>query len=261
MPDADVVGLEVTGGVGVIRLNRPPVNAINTAMHAQLAAAAQAATSHPDVRAVVIYGGERAFAAGADIKEMADQTSAQMAVYGRSLIEAIDAVARIRQPVIAAITGYALGGGCELALAADFRVIAEDALIGLPEITLGVIPGAGGTQRLPRIVGVTKAKEMIFSGRAVKGPEAMRIGLASRVVPAAEVYPAALEWARQLAVGATAALAAAKFAIDAGTEVDLASGLRIEAQVFAALFSTQDQATGMRSFIENGPGKASFSGH
>lgn len=248
------------GAVGVIRLNRPPVNAINGAMHVELGLAVAAVHDDPSIRAVVIFGGERAFAAGADIKEMADKGPAEMARYGRALFEAVDGVARIRVPTIAAITGYALGGGCELALAADFRVIADNALIGLPEITLGVIPGAGGTQRLPRLIGVTAAKELVFSGRPLRGQQAVDIGLASKAVPAAEVFDTALAWARELAAGPTAALAAAKYAIDAGTEVDLATGLRLEAAVFTALFATEDQKTGMRSFVENGPGKATFSG-
>lgn len=258
--DSALVRLEIVGAVGVIRLDRPPVNAINAAMHAPLRSAAETAATDPAIRAVVIYGGEKAFAAGADIKEMAGRSVTEIASYGRTLIEAIDAVARIPKPVIAAVTRYALGGGCELALAADFRVLGDDALIGLPEITLGVIPGGGGTQRLPRIVGVTKAKELIYGGRPVRGEEAVRIGLASRAVPADEVYTTALAWAAELATGPTVALAAAKYAIDGGTEMDLASGLRLEAQLFSNLFGTADQKAGMRSFIESGPGKAAFTG-
>lgn len=257
---AELIRLEIVGNVGVIRLDRPPVNAINSQMHGDLAAAARAAAENDDVRAVVVYGGEKAFAAGADIKEMADRTPSQISVYGGHLSGAVDAVARIPKPVIAAVIGYALGGGCELALAADFRVVAEDALLGLPEITLGVIPGAGGTQRLPRLIGVTKAKEMIFGGRPVSGAEAVAIGLASRAVPADQVYGESLAWAKKLATGATAAIGAAKSAIDTGLDGDLATGLRWEATVFAGLFATDDQKTGMRSFIENGPGKAIFAG-
>lgn len=257
----ELVRLEIIGSVGVIRLDRPPVNAINAQMHGDLAAAATAAADNEQVRAVVIYGGEKAFAAGADIKEMADKSPSQIAVYGRHLTEAIDAVARIPKPVIAAVTGYALGGGCELALAADFRVVAQDALLGLPEITLGVIPGAGGTQRLPRLIGVTKAKEMIFGGRPIKGVDAVSIGLASRAVPAGEVYSESLAWAEKLALGATVAIGVAKLAIDNGMDGDLATGLRLEAAVFAGLFATDDQSTGMRSFVENGPGKATFAGN
>lgn len=257
---AELVRLEIVGNVGIIRLDRPPVNAINSQMHGDLAAAARAAAENQDVRSVLIYGGEKAFAAGADIKEMAERTPSQIAIYGGQLTEAVDAVARIPKPVIAAVIGYALGGGCELALAADFRVVAEDALLGLPEITLGVIPGAGGTQRLPRLIGVTKAKEMIFGGRPITGVEAVAIGLASRAAPADRVYDVSLTWAKNLATGATAALGAAKSAIDNGLDGDLATGLRWEATVFAGTFATEDQKTGMRSFIENGPGKATFAG-
>ena len=259
--DAELIRTEREGAVAVIRLNRPPVNALNAAMLRSIGETAAALSADDSVRAVVLYGGERAFAAGADIKEMAGMSAAEMAVHTRSVFVAMDVVAAIRQPVIAAVTGYALGGGCELALAADFRVIAEDAKIGLPEIQLGVIPGAGGTQRLPRLVGVTKAKEMIFGGRPVDGVEAVRIGLASRAVPAAEVYPSALEWATRLAAGPTMALAAAKAAIDHSTEIDIVKGVALEGRLFSALFDTEDQKIGMTSFIENGPGKATFTGH
>jgi enoyl-CoA hydratase/carnithine racemase len=248
------------GTVAIIRLDRPPVNAINRAMHGQLTAAAATVSADLDVRAVVLYGGARAFAAGADIKEMVDCPPDDITAYIASLSGAMDAVAAIRQPVIAAISRYALGGGCELALAADFRVIGEDALIGLPEITLGVIPGAGGTQRLPRLIGPSRAKELIFSGQPVRGSEAAAIGLVSRAVPAEEVLPVALAWARELAAGPTVALAAAKQAIDRGVEGDLQAGLRREIELFTGLFATEDQAHGMRSFLESGPGAATFTG-
>ncbi len=257
---SELVHLEIDGAVGVIRLDRPPVNAINRAMHAEILAAAGQADDDPDIRAVVVYGGPRAFAAGADIREMAELGPDEITVYGGALTAALDRVARISKPVIAAVTGYALGGGCELALAADFRVVAEDAQLGLPEITLGVLPGAGGTQRLPRIIGVTSAKEMIFSGRPVTGTRAVEIGLASRAVPAGEVFEAALDWARRLATGATAAIALAKAAIDGGLDRDLAGGLEIETAAFAATFATADQEIGMKSFLTDGPGKAQFTG-
>ena len=260
MPDAEFVRLEVDGAVGVIRLDRPPVNAINSQVHAELLAVAQEVATRTDIRAVVVYGGERAFAAGADIKEMADQTPETIAVFGSTLTAAIDAVARLPKPVIAAVTGYALGGGCELALAADFRVVADNARIGLPEITLGVYPGAGGTQRLPRLIGVSLAKELIFTGRPVTGEEAAEIGLANAAVPAEEVFATAMKMAQRFASGATAAIAAAKRAIDDGMDTDLASGLKIESAGFAALFATADQKAGMRSFIDDGPGKATFTG-
>jgi enoyl-CoA hydratase len=236
------------------------VNAINTVIHRELLEVAGQVAGHPEIRAVVLYGGERAFAAGADIKEMLDRTPGDLATLGRALNDAVNAVARLTQPVIAAITGYALGGGLELALAADFRIVADNALLGLPEITLGVIPGAGGTQRLPRLIGVTKAKELTFTGRPVGGRDAVDIGLASRAVPADQVFAEAMTMAQRLAAGATAALAAAKRAIDDGLDGSLSVGLDLEAQKFAELFGTQDQKTGMTSFLKDGPGKATFVG-
>jgi enoyl-CoA hydratase/carnithine racemase len=257
---AEFVRLELSGSVGVIRLDRPPVNAINSQVHAELLAVATEAGERSDVRAVVVYGGERAFAAGADIREMADLGPTEISTFGATLTAAIDAVARLPKPVVAAVTGYALGGGCELALAADFRIVADDARLGLPEITLGVFPGAGGTQRLPRLVGAAKAKELIFLGRPVSGEEAARIGLATRAVPSAEVFDQAMEFAQRLAAGPTLALAAAKRAIDSGLDTDIASGLAIESTEFAALFATDDQKSGMASFLRDGPGKATFTG-
>jgi enoyl-CoA hydratase/carnithine racemase len=168
------------------------------------------------------------------------------------------AVARIPKPVIAAITGFALGGGCELALCADLRVAADNAKLGQPEIKLGLIPGAGGTQRLARLVGPARAKELIFTGRTIGAQEALRIGLVDQVVPAAETYPTARALAAELAAGPAFALRAAKAAIDRGLETDLDTGLEIERQQFAGLFATEDRAIGMRSFIEEGPGKAVF---
>ena len=200
------------------------------------------------------------FAAGADIKEMAPLGTPAMNERAAGLHAAFDLIAAIPKPVIAAITGYALGGGLELALAADFRVLGEKAKVGQPEILLGVIPGGGGTQRLPRLIGPAKAKELIFTGRQVDAAEALAIGLADKVVPDAEVYPAAKEMAAQYAAGPALALAAAKHAVNRGLEVDLAAGLEIERLQFAGLFSTEDQKAGMRSFVENGPGQAVFEG-
>ena len=168
-------------------------------------------------------------------------------------------MARIPKPVVAAVTGYALGGGCELALCADVRFAAEDAELGQPEILLGVIPGAGGTQRLTRLVGPSKAKDIIFTGRFVKAEEALAIGLVDRVLPADEVYAEALAWAA-VHNAASYALRAAKESIDRGSETDLETGLEIERQQFAALFATEDRDIGMRSFVEDGPGKARFVG-
>ena len=209
---------------------------------------------------MIVYGGERVFAGGADIKVMAEAGYAEMAPRSARLQEAVGLVAAIGKPVVAAITGYALGGGLELALAADFRVAGERARLGQPEILLGVIPGAGGTQRLPRLVGPARAKDIVFSGRMVDSAEALRIGLVDQVVPDDSVYQAALDLVKRYAGGPALALRAAKQAIDAGLGVDLATGLEIERVQFAALFGTEDQRAGMRSFLENGPGKATFTG-
>jgi enoyl-CoA hydratase/carnithine racemase len=256
----EFVRLEIDQAVAVIRLDRPPMNALNSQVQDEIAAAAAQATADQEIRAVIIYGGERVFAAGADIKEMAEATYSQMAADTRRLQDAFTAVAKIPKPVVAAITGYALGGGLELALCADFRVAGESARVGQPEILLGVIPGAGGTQRLPRLVGPARAKDIVFTGRFVAAAEALAIGLVDRVVPDTEVYQAARELAGRYAGGPAIALRAAKQAIDEGLDVDLDSGLEIERLNFAGLFATEDQRTGMRSFIENGPGKATFAG-
>jgi len=209
---------------------------------------------------VILYGGEKVFAGGADIAEMAEADSAAMAAWSGRLQAALSRVAGIGKPVVAAITGYALGGGLELALAADFRVAGERARVGQPEILLGIIPGAGGTQRLPRLVGPARAKEIIFSGRMLTAAEALEIGLVDRVVPDESVYQAALDLVKRYVNGPPLALRAAKQAIDYGLGVDLATGLEIERVQFAGLFGTQDQRTGMRSFLETGPGKATFTG-
>ena len=252
--------LEVADGVGTIRLDRPKMNALNEQVQEEIRAAATDAAGRDDVKAVVIYGGERVFAAGADIKEMNDMSYTDMVKRSGGLQSAFTAVARIPKPVVAAITGYALGGGCELALCADVRFAADNAVLGQPEILLGIIPGAGGTQRLTRLVGPSKAKDLIFTGRFVKAEEALTIGLVDRVVAPDAVYGEALAWASQFAGAATYALRAAKETIDRGVEVDLETGLEIERQQFAALFATEDRSIGMQSFVEQGPGKAEFEG-
>ncbi|TDW54660.1 enoyl-CoA hydratase/isomerase family protein [Kribbella pratensis] len=256
----EFVNLTVSDGVGTIRLDRPKMNALNVQVQEEIRAAAAAAAEDDAVRAVVIYGGERVFAAGADIKEMADMSYADMAKRSGPLQSSLSAVAAIPKPTVAAITGYALGGGCELALCADYRIAADDAKLGQPEILLGIIPGAGGTQRLSRLVGPSKAKDLIYTGRFVDAAESLAIGLVDRVVPAASVYEEAVAWASQFSRGAAMALRAAKESIDSGLGVDLTTGLEIERQQFAALFATEDRAIGMTSFVENGPGKAEFKG-
>jgi enoyl-CoA hydratase/carnithine racemase len=256
----ELVRLEVEDGVGTVRLDRPKMNAINGQLRAELHEAALEARDRDDVRAVVVYGGERIFAAGADIAEMSSITYADMLAWGGKLQEALLVVAKLPKPVVAAVNGYALGGGFELALACDFRVLGERAKVGVPEITLGVIPGAGGTQRLTRLVGPAKAKDLVFTGRHVAAEEALTLGIADRVVPDAAVYETARELAAQFAQGPAVALRAAKQAIDDGLELDLDAALRLESALFAGLFGTEDQKTGMASFLEHGPGKAAFSG-
>ena len=197
----EFVRLEVEDGIGTIRLDRPPMNPLSVQVQEEIRGAASAAGASRDVAAVVVYGGEKVFAAGADIKEMQAMDHTAMVVRSRALQDSFTAVARIPKPVVAAVTGYALGGGCELALCADFRIAADNAKLGQPEILLGLIPGAGGTQRLSRLIGPSKAKDLIFTGRMVKADEALQLGLVDRVVPAAEVYEQAHAWAAKLAQG------------------------------------------------------------
>ena len=256
----EFVRLEVADGVGTIRLDRPKMNALNVQVQEEIRAVAAEASERDDVKAVVVYGGEKVFAAGADIKEMADMSYTDMVRRSGALQSSFSAVARIPKPVVAAVTGYALGGGCELALCADVRYAAEDAVLGQPEVLLGVIPGAGGTQRLARLVGPSKAKDIIFTGRFVKATEALAIGMVDKVYPADQVYAEAVAWASRFRNAASYALRAAKESIDRGVETDLETGLEIERQQFAALFATEDRDIGMRSFVEHGPGKARFVG-
>jgi enoyl-CoA hydratase/carnithine racemase len=256
----EFVHVETGQAIATIRLDRPPMNALSAAVQEEIAAAAAQVSADPAVAAVILYGGEKVFAAGADIRELAEASYATMAADSRRLQQSFTAVAKIPKPVVAAITGYALGGGLELALCADFRVAGAGARLGQPEILLGIIPGAGGTQRLPRLVGPARAKDIVFTGRFVAAEEALAIGLVDRVVPDGEVYQAARDLVARYADGPAVALRAAKQAIDDGLETSLDTGLEIERLHFAGLFATEDQRAGMRSFIENGPGKATFAG-
>jgi enoyl-CoA hydratase/carnithine racemase len=257
----EFVNLDVSdNGVATIRLDRPPVNALNGDVARQIGEAVDAAEQDENVRAVVVWGGEKVFAAGADINEMQDLDTVTMFRYIGRFQDVFTRLDRLPKVTIAAINGYALGGGCELALACDLRICAEDAQLGQPEILLGIIPGAGGTQRLPRTVGIARAKDLIYSGRFVKSEEALAIGLVNKVVPSTDVYGTAIKWAERYARGPAVALLAAKQAIQNGIDLDMTSGLLIERQAFAALFSTEDQKIGMRSFVDQGPGKAEFRG-
>ena len=245
-------------GVTLLRLNRPPLNALSQALLGELAATAQSLAADPSVKAVVVTGNDRAFAAGADITEFGSSDDAHR--IGTQFRAAFDAVAAIPRPVIAAIRGVALGGGLELALACDLRVAADTARLGQPEILLGIIPGAGGTQRLPRLVGTARAKEMVWSGRQLRADEAHSIGLVDRVAPADETEAAALAWAATFATGAVTAMGAAKDAIDRGLDGPLDAGLDLEHRAFTEVFRTDDAQEGVRSFLKHGPGHATFRG-
>lgn len=255
---ADLVHLERRDdGVAVITLDHPKVNALSSALLHQLRDAARSLADDPP-RAVLVTGGPKVFAAGADISEFGGPDEAEEV--GRAFLDALEAVAAIPRVTIAAVGGYALGGGCELALACDLRIASDRARFGQPEILLGIIPGGGGTQRLARLVGPSRAKDLIFSGRQVKADEAERIGLVDRVVPADEFETAALGWAIELAGGPGAVVGLAKRAIDEGLDLDLAEGLRLEQELFVASFRTEDSQIGVASFREHGPGKATFTG-
>lgn len=244
-------------GVAVITLQNPKVNALSSAVLRELKAVADGLIADPP-GAVVVTGGERVFAAGADISEFGGPDEA--AVTGQLFLEALNAVAAIPRATIAAVAGFALGGGCELALACDFRVASSKARFGQPEILLGIIPGGGGTQRLPRLVGPARAKDLILTGRQVDAAEALAIGLVDRVVEPDALHDEAFAWAAELASGAVAAQGLAKEAIDQGLQVSLDDGLRSEQERFVEVFRTDDAGIGVASFLEHGPGKASFTG-
>jgi enoyl-CoA hydratase/carnithine racemase len=254
----DLVLLEVEDGVGVITLNRPPMNALNEELTRELLDVTVEVSRRDDVGAVVLWGGEKVFAAGADVKMMAGMTPGSSKPMITALQETFNLVEEIPKVTIAAIIRFALGGGLELAMCADFRFAAEDAQLGQPEIKLGVIPGAGGTQRLPRLVGPARAKDIMYSGRFVPADEALRIGLVDEVHPGDQVFGRAMDVARRYAKGPTAALRAAKVAVNWGSRGDFRSGLVLERELFADLFSTADQSEGMAAFVEKRD--ASFTG-
>jgi enoyl-CoA hydratase len=245
-------------GVFVLTLNAPKVNALSTAMLSRIHYLATDLTIL-NARAVVITGGDRLFAAGADISEFGGPEDA--ARIGASFHAALNAVAALPCFTIAAVSGFALGGGCELAMACDYRIASTKAVFGQPEILLGIIPGGGGTQRLPRLVGASRAKEIMITGRQVKADEALNIGLANEVVEPDALMARALELASSVARGATVATGLIKRAVDEGMQTDLAQGLALELELFEEVFHSTDSQIGVASFLENGPGKASFNGH
>ena len=247
---------ELRDGVAVITLNNPPVNGLGHEVRLAVAQGLERAMADAAVQAVVITGAGRAFSGGADIKEF----GSPKALAEPNLLSLILAVEHCTKPVVAAINGVCMGGGLELSLGCHYRVVAPGVDVALPEVKIGLVPGAGGTQRLSRLIGPARAKELIFTGRMVEADEALRIGMVDRVVPADQVYPSARDWCAQFARGPATALSAAKEAVDRGLDTDLGRGLEIERELFAGLFATEDRTIGMTSFLENGPGKAVFVG-
>jgi enoyl-CoA hydratase/carnithine racemase len=248
-----LVRLEVADGVGTIRLDHAPRNTIDVLLAEELHDAAREVARREDVGAVVVWGGERIFSAGGDVELMSGRSVESIRPVISALGDALVALEAVPKVVIAAINGFCLGGGCEIALAADFRFAAETALLGQPEVRFGIMPGAGATQRLPRLIGHAAAKDLIFSGRRVKAREALALGLVDRLLPSAEVYPAALEAAAGYARGPGAAIAAAKTAIDMGRGLSPAEGLDLERDLVCELFDTEDQKEGMGAFLESRP--------
>jgi enoyl-CoA hydratase len=249
MTSYETILVETRGPVGWMTLNRPDaLNALNSQVMRDVVAAAEAFDADQGVGAIVVTGSERAFAAGADIKEMEGKTGLDMVMGDH--FGAWARFAGVRTPVIAAVSGYALGGGCELAMMCDIILAADSAKFGQPEINLGVIPGMGGTQRLIRAVGYYKAAELVLTGRMMDAAEAERSGLVSRVVPAASLLDEAEKTAQAIAAKSLPSVYAAKAALDTAMETTLAEGLRFESRAFAALFDTRDQKEGMAAFRE-----------
>ncbi|AXK32460.1 enoyl-CoA hydratase/isomerase family protein [Streptomyces armeniacus] len=260
MGDRTRVTLSITGGLAAVTLAQPPVNALDGPLVRELTDVVADIRRSEEARAVIVTGGPKVFAAGGDVKEMLDWDYPKAVRDSSALGDVCTALARLPMPVVAAISGYALGGGLELALAADLRVCATDATLGFPEIHLGVIPGAGGTQRLPRLVGAARAKDLIFSGRTVDGREAAALGLADYAVEPADVPDRARQLVEPYLNGPALALRAAKEAVDRGLESSLETGLDLERSLFTGLFATEDRAAGMASFVADGAGKAVFHG-
>jgi enoyl-CoA hydratase len=244
--------VERRGRVGIVQLNRPhALNALNLSLKNELLDAVEAFDCDADVGCILIIGSDKAFAAGADIKEMADKT--YIDIFRADYAADYERLARVRKPVVAAVAGFALGGGCELAMMCDFIIAADNAKFGQPEIKLGIIPGIGGTQRLTRAVGKAKAMDLILTGRMMDAAEAERSGLVARVVPAASLIQEAIKVAETIAALSQPSLIAAKEAVNRSFETSLAEGVRFERRVFHALFATKDRKEGMTAFIEKRP--------
>ncbi len=240
---------ETRGKTGLIRLNRPQaLNALNSQLVSELTDALRAFDKDDAIGAIVLTGSEKAFAAGADIKEMQNLTFAE--AYGQDFLGEAEGVSAIRKPIIAAVSGYTLGGGCELAMMCDFIIAADNARFGQPEITLGIIPGIGGTQRLARFVGKSKAMDMVLTGRMMDAAEAERCGLVSRVVAQDVLLEEALKAAERIASFSQPSVMMAKESVNRAFETTLQEGLRYERRSFQALFATEDQKEGMAAFVD-----------
>lgn len=242
--------VEITDNITLIRLNRPDaLNALNTTLLNELSAALLDADKNDKVRCIIITGSEKAFAAGADVKEMSEKTFAE--AFNEDIFTApVDAIMRVRKPIIAAVSGYALGGGAELAMACDFIICTDNAKFGQPEVNLGIIPGIGGTQRLTRFVGKSKAMDMNLTGRFMDAQEAERSGLVSRVVPSGKLIQETMAIARKISEKSQVAVKAAKEAVNRSYEMTLREGLLFERRLFHSLFATSDQKEGMAAFLE-----------
>jgi len=243
---------EKANGIGVVTLNRPEaLNALNSTVYTELYDVFEAIENDEEVRAVILRGnGEKAFAAGSDVAEMANMNTLEVQKFMATIRKASDRVYSLTKPTIAAISGYALGGGNELAMCCDLRICSEKARFGQPEINLGLIPGAGGTQRLPRLIGAAKAKEMIFLGDMIDAATAFNLGLVNKVVPPEKLMEEAMVWATKLAGKSSPVLAMAKLAINTGIDTDINSGLNVETKCDALCFATEDQKEGMKAFLE-----------
>lgn len=254
-----LVAWQIEDGVAVITINHPPVNALNRRVMQELDQCLDEIAADPNARALIVTGaGEKAFVAGADISEfpsLTGEVGEKMSAAGQAVLDKLEALAI---PTIAAINGFALGGGCELALACDIRVAAENARLGQPEVNLGVIPGYGGTQRLARVVGPGKAKELIFTGEHITAAEAYRIGLVDRLVPVGQALAEAKNLAQTILKKGPLAIRAAKKAINQGLDLPLKEGLKVEARLFGELCNSEDQKEGAKAFLEKRP--AQFKG-
>jgi len=247
----ETILVKIEEGIATITLNRPEVlNALNSQVFIELGEAATVLDADPSVRVVIITGGDKVFAAGADIKQLALSTAVNVSSGIRPSMVAFNKIENMRKPVIAAIAGFALGGGCELTLCADVRIAADNAQFGFPEIKLGILPGGGGTQRLPRLIGAGKAKELIFSGDFISAEEALRVGFVNKVVPADQLMAEAKKMAKKFASKGAIALQMAKSCVNEGLRMDLERGLQYENKCFSILFATEDQKEGMNAFIE-----------